>query len=66
MAKKPGTAEIYVAAIAAENVPGGGDDDVLQHGVAGEEQVVVADKAKRDEQRRGDEREDKGELRRCI
>ncbi len=42
-------AEVHVAGIAAENVPGGGQHDELQHGVAGEEHVVVADPARGEE-----------------
>ena len=38
-----GGAEIHVAGIAAEDVPGGREHDELQHGVAGEEDVIVAD-----------------------
>ena len=37
-------AEIYVAGVAAENIPGGRQYDVLQHHVSREEQVVVADR----------------------
>ena len=40
--KEGGGAEVHIAAVAAEDVPGGGQHDVLQHDVAGEEQVVVA------------------------
>ena len=35
-------AEIHVAAIAAEDVPGGRQHDVLQHDKAGEQHVLVA------------------------
>jgi hypothetical protein len=37
--------EIHVSGIAAENVPRRRQHDVLQHGVAGEEHVIVADRA---------------------
>ena len=37
-------AEIYVTAIAAEDVPAGREHDILQHDVAGEEVVVVAER----------------------
>ena len=37
-----GGAEVHVAAVAAEDVPGGRQHDVLQDDVAGEEHVVVA------------------------
>ena len=50
-------AEIHVAGVAAENVPGGGEHDELQHRVAGEEDVVVADRARR--------RRRRGRRRRC-
>ena len=39
-------AEVHIAAIAAEDVPRGRQHDELQHGVAGEEQVVVAEPAR--------------------
>ena len=45
-------AEIHVAAIAAEDVPGGGEHDELHHHVAGEEQVLAPEPAR--------EREDRG------
>ncbi len=47
-----GRAEVHVAGIAAEDVPGGRQHDELQHGVAGEEDVVVTDEARREEHRR--------------
>ena len=42
--KERGGAEVHVAAIAAEDVPGGREHDVLQYDVAGEEIVVVAER----------------------
>jgi hypothetical protein len=45
-------AEIHVAGIAAEDVPGGGQHDELQHRVAGEEHVVVVHQARTEEHRR--------------
>ena len=46
-------AEIHIAAIAAEDVPGGRQHDELQHHVAGEEQIVVVDHAREHEDRGG-------------
>ena len=37
-------AEVYITAIAAKDVPGGREHDILQHDVAGEEVVVVAER----------------------
>ena len=45
--KERGGAEVHVAAVAAEDVPGGRQHDVLQHHVAGEEQIVVAERVRR-------------------
>ena len=42
-------AEIHVAGVAAEDVPGGRQHDELQHGVAGEEHVVVVHRARAEE-----------------
>ena len=42
-------AEIHVAGIAAEDVPGGRQHDELQHGVAGEEHVIVVHHARAEE-----------------
>ena len=61
MREKAGAAEIHIAAIAAENVPGGRQHDVLQHGVAGEEQIVVAEKAEQQIERRADRQLDEDE-----
>ena len=49
-----GGAEIHVAAIAAEDVPGGRQHDVLQHDIAGEEQIFVAEGDGPDIERRAD------------
>ena len=37
-------AEIHIAAIAAENVPGRRQHDILQHDITGEEHVIVAER----------------------
>ena len=42
--KESGGAEIHVAAIAAKNIPRGREHHILQHDVAGEEIVVVAER----------------------
>ena len=47
--EEAGGAEIYVAGIAAEDVPGGRHDDVLQHNVAREEKVIVRDHPRKPE-----------------
>jgi hypothetical protein len=47
-------AEVHIAAIAAEDVPRGGEHDELQHRVAGEEQVVVAEGAREKDDEQGD------------
>src|SRR5258705_199153 len=47
-----GDAEIHVAAIAAQDVPGGPEHDELQHRVAGEEIIVIAEQAHETEQHR--------------
>ena len=59
--EKTGGAEIHIAAIAAENIPGGRQHDILQHGVAGEKQIIVADIAERQIERRADRRDDEDE-----
>jgi hypothetical protein len=48
-------AEIHIAAIAAENVPGGCQHDELQHGVAGKKQIIVMDPAREQEEQRADQ-----------
>ena len=42
-------AEIHVAGVAAENIPGGRQHDELQHGIAGEEHVIVVHHARGEE-----------------
>ncbi len=61
--KERGGAEIHVAAIAAEDVPGGREHDILQDHVAGEEHVVVADRDGAGEHQRGDREADDEEER---
>src|SRR5204862_5338229 len=41
--EKSGRTEVHIAAIAAENVPGGRQNHKLQDDVAGEKQVIVRD-----------------------
>src|SRR5215831_8723370 len=47
-------AEVHVAGVAAEDVPGGGKDDELQHRVRRREEIVVADEPGRRDQRESD------------
>ena len=59
--KEGGRAEIHIAAIAAKDVPGGRQHDILQHHIAGEEIIVVAEREGGGENRRADDQANKEE-----
>ena len=47
-------AEIHIAGIAAQDIPGGAEDDELQHHIAGEKHIAVVDPAGEGEDQRCD------------